>query len=287
MLPGASVMRDETSLLPDDEVHIWETHLDSIPRELWRLILSSDEVRVLHRLRTELVRDRFVGRRIFRRAVLAFYTSLAPQNLVFATNAWGKPVLASGNAGAKLEFSTASSRDVALLAVTGNMPAGVDLEYIDAGFDFLPLLEGQCSEADLQRLSRLPADVQRTAFFQRWTELESYGKAVGQGLSVAWPLQFPDWRPAGGPVERTAVVQGHDGIDWWLRSLNLHSEGYCAALCCRVPPRRIKYFCLQAVADPRTATEESRFLLRFTPDVQFRVSFRAVSDIGRPPSNIR
>lgn len=287
MLPGASVMGDATSLLPEGEVHIWETQLDSIPREMWRLILSSDEVRVLHRLRTESVRDRFVGRRIFRRAILALYTGLAPQNLVFATNPWGKPVLASGNAGAKLEFSTASSRGVALLAVTGNMPAGVDLEYIDAGFDFLPLLEGQCDSADLLRLSRLPADVQRTAFFQRWTQLESYGKAVGQGLSAPWPLQFPDWRRAGGPAGITAVLQGHDGIDWWLHSLNLDSEGYCAALCSRVPPRRLKYFCLKAVADSRTATDESSFLLRCTPHMQFRVSCRAVSELGQPPANIR
>jgi 4'-phosphopantetheinyl transferase len=272
MIPEAGITGDRGQALPEGDVHIWETQLAPVPGDLWQQMLSRDELQRLNQLRTESGRERFIGRRIFRRVVLAYYTGLPPHKLVFEANSWGKPVLAAQAAGGRLEFSAASSRHVALLAVARNMPIGADLEYIDAGFDFLSVLKNLCCDDDLQQFSRLPATVQGAAFFHRWTELESYGKAAGQGLSAPSPEKFPEWRWPGSLPAMARKIHAPDGTDWWLHSLNLHSRKYCAALCCRGQAGRLKYFRLTAAADSANAMIADECLLLSTPYLQFRVS---------------
>jgi 4'-phosphopantetheinyl transferase len=72
-----------------------------------------------------------------------------------------------------IEFNLSHAGDWALIAVTHNVPVGVDIERIREKIDMAPLLE---------RLGESNLPAAREELYQRWTRREARSKAAGGAL---------------------------------------------------------------------------------------------------------
>lgn len=122
-------------------------------------------------------RTRFVVGRGGLRALLGPLLELPPPAVPLVTNAFGKPQLA---APAGIQFNVAHSGNWVLLAL-GARPVGIDVEEVQAGFDFAAVAAARFSAAEQEEIARAPDS--RAAFYARWTRHEARAKAAGHGLA--------------------------------------------------------------------------------------------------------
>lgn len=131
-------------------------------------------------------RRAYVLAHALRRVALAQTLKLAPADLVFASDAQGKPLL-TAPLGQEIYFSLSHSRALVACAVTRTGPVGIDVACRQDGDADLDLLAGLVDLPDAQqRAAELGADPAEQFFFY-WTALESFWKAEGSGLSSANP----------------------------------------------------------------------------------------------------
>src|SRR5206468_1370284 len=97
-----TLARGEIHVLVVDTTQPWH---DEIDREL----LDVSERARLSRLKSEVDRSRFLRRRIARREILGAYSGVAPGDLAFVTNRWGKPALDPSSSAVGLHFNASHS----------------------------------------------------------------------------------------------------------------------------------------------------------------------------------
>ncbi len=112
------------------------------------------------------------------RAVAAESLRISPEFLSFANEKQGKPVLAS-HAGFHFNLSHSGSW---VACASGDSPLGVDVEHLRPLDP--DLLESVLSAEERLTMEACPAAGQARQFFLYWTVKESYGKALGLGLSL-------------------------------------------------------------------------------------------------------
>ncbi|WP_448604512.1 4'-phosphopantetheinyl transferase family protein [Thermoleptolyngbya sp.] len=171
--------------LSSTDIHLWRVNVEGCAKNLSFLasVLSPDEQARAAKFRQEGDRTRFITCRGILRHLLSRYTSLAPSEICFSYNVYGKPELAtSGNITPPLQFNLSHSGGLALYAFTLKDLIGVDLEQ-HRPLDVLALAQSVFSEPERAVLNRLSATEQLTQFLQIWTCKEAYLKAIGQGLS--------------------------------------------------------------------------------------------------------
>lgn len=132
--------------------------------------LSEDEAARAGRFRFEEDRIRWIRARSSLRLILAKYAGGDPASLVFRYGERGKPALLSAT---RIEFNLSHAGDWAMVAVSGSIPAGVDIERMRANVDMAALLR-RLGEADLPSS---PMDL-----YHRWTRREARTKAAGGAL---------------------------------------------------------------------------------------------------------
>lgn len=237
-LPPAAMEWKEVWLPPpaayvaeDDAVHVWRTCLDVPPAAhdtLWHT-LSPDERARAGSFHRAYDRVRFIAARGYLRVILGRYLARPPDQLRFAANAYGKPVLVPEHHGTPPHFSVSHSRALALYAITGRRQVGIDLEYIQPDFPYREIAEQFFSPREIATLLALPVAWQRGAFFAGWTRKEAYVKARGIGLSL--PLNQFDVSLAPGEPPALLRVHGieHEAAQWSLHHLQPDS-GYAAAV---------------------------------------------------------
>lgn len=117
------------------------------------------------------------------RTVLAAHLSCEPKDLMFSSNAQGKPQLAQPNTG--LQFNLSHSGEwLALVIAQGCSTIGVDIEHCQRRNDVLNIADRYFSVAELNELFAQQQASQRNRFFDYWTLKEAYIKAQGQGLAI-------------------------------------------------------------------------------------------------------
>jgi len=228
--------------LERDEVHLWWRRIGmgegSAAARAW---LSDDERRRCERFHREQDARAFAARRVFLRSVLASYLGRRPGELVFESNAWGKPTLV--RPAVDLAFNLSRSGERMLLGVTWGRELGVDVERVDPrlrdGEELSTLSARVLTPAERACFSSLPDDERPAAFVRAWARKEAVLKALGTGLSRApssvevglqplGPLEartldeqvFP--RPRGGRLLDVAAPEGFaacvvaEGHDWDL-----------------------------------------------------------------------
>lgn len=169
--------------LPPHQVHVWRGQL-GFPAELLNSLhecLSQEERERAERFRFPADRDRYVAAHGIVRHVLGRYLHCAPDQLVFASNEHGKPMLPSR----ALEFNLSHSGDFVLVAVTRARRVGVDVERIRSGISSSVIAQRYFSKEEFAELQALPLRQREAAFFTCWTRKEAYIKARGLGLSLA------------------------------------------------------------------------------------------------------
>jgi 4'-phosphopantetheinyl transferase len=153
------------------EVHVWVLALDSVERRRETRFAAAD------------TRRRFELRRAGLHRVLAGYLGIAPDEVVIDRTCarcgdpdHGKPRLPGG----QLEFSTAATRDIAVIAVaSGGVRLGVDVEPVGAVDATLAgrLPDSLFTEGERQAV----ADGALTPE-TLWLRKEALSKAIGTGL---------------------------------------------------------------------------------------------------------
>ena len=221
----------------DRTVHVWAVRLDDATVDLdrGRKLLSSEEHERAARFHFEQHRRRYEISHIALHKILSGYLQIDPARLYFDLGANGKPKLPASLAASGVDFNLSHSNEMALLAVTASGEVGVDIEFVKPNFQFQEIAERFFTAKEVAALRRLPADLQRQAFFKCWTSKEAFLKAKGTGLSGKLDEVEIDLSAAG-LVRIDADVPG-----WSLAELIFNSE-YQAALVTQEKPKTIRCY---------------------------------------------
>ncbi|WP_157839144.1 4'-phosphopantetheinyl transferase family protein [Streptomyces flavidovirens] len=104
---------------------------------------------------------------------------VAPSEIWLEHEAGGRPVL--GGAGKSLHVSVTHARGALAVALTGLAPVGVDVEVVRR-LRAAAMARAWLDPAEAAWVTGLPEEDQSVAFLWLWTQKESVGKALGQGL---------------------------------------------------------------------------------------------------------
>jgi 4'-phosphopantetheinyl transferase len=172
--------------LAENEVHVWRASLEvpaSSVEHLQRLLVDG-EIERARRFYFEKDRRHWIVAHAVLRTLLGRYLRVEPRTLVFATNEYGKPSIASPLAERRLHFNLSHSGDLALYAFAYDKELGIDVERMRVGIDYMDLATRYFSVYERTALRALPADRQEEAFFLCWSRKEAYIKARGKGVSL-------------------------------------------------------------------------------------------------------
>jgi 4'-phosphopantetheinyl transferase len=121
------------------------------------------------------------------RLILGAYSGIAPEDIAFSMNEFGKPELANAAASGphgRLRFNLSHTEGLALLALCRGADVGTDVEAVRSMSDFELIAESHFSESEVAALQAFDAGERQRAFFRCWTRKEAFLKAHGRGLSI-------------------------------------------------------------------------------------------------------
>lgn len=216
--------------LGPNDIHIWRASLDqSTTREqLFRKLLTADELLKADRFRFEKDRRHFTVARGVLRKLLSSYLGCSPATLQFDYSDYGKPSLTADYASA-LRFNLAHSGGVALYAFTKVGEIGIDLEFIRPEFTGDEIARRYFSAREVASLECLVEQKRHQAFFNCWTRKEAFIKAKGLGLS----LGLDQFDVTLAPDEAAAVLHTRwdetEAPRWSLRAIDV-GAGFAGAI---------------------------------------------------------
>ena len=194
--------------------------------------LSDDERARADRLRFDDKRQQAIVSRGLLRGVLGWALDVEPGAIAFASNNFGKPLLAGEFAEADLAFNVSHSGDRLLLAVSHGLAVGVDIERVRPNIDFLRLSERYFSPneaAALAAVSRTHPHALVESFFCCWTRKEAVIKAVGSGVFAGLDRFDVTLGPSDPPAVLATRWPDDSPAAWSLTHLPL-GDGYVGAV---------------------------------------------------------
>lgn len=224
-----------STALDPNEIHLWLAFYDEIAdRHLhvaYRDLLNEAEKEQEPRFYFERDRRRYLITRALTRTVLARYLNLDPKELVFSTNAYGRPQLDNVQAlEAGLSFNLSHTHSLIVLGVTRQRELGVDVENFRGREVSLDVADRYFAMPEVEVLNAAAPHEQQYRFFEYWTFKESYIKARGMGLSLPldkFSFQYPDDRA----VEIAIHPElGDDAARWQFWQFRAASD-YLVAIC--------------------------------------------------------
>ncbi|WP_020502482.1 4'-phosphopantetheinyl transferase family protein [Sciscionella marina] len=150
----------------------------------WRFLLDEGEQARADRFRQAIDTARFVTGRAVAKLAIADHLGRKPADVWFRlycancdSAEHGKPVVDG------VEFSIAHSGSFVLVAVTGEIPVGVDVEFVNQRTDVDSLAGSVLSETERAEFTATGDAARRAAFFTYWARKEALVKSTGLGLS--------------------------------------------------------------------------------------------------------
>ena len=156
------------------------------------------------RLARESDREAFIVSRIALRSILGRACGLAPQDVRFTRNSWGKLSVVGPLAGA-IDFSVSHAKGLSVIAVSDGRPVGIDVEKMREFPDKSRIAADVFGDDVAQQLHESPVKLQDVLFLQLWTAAEAFVKAQGVGFA-GWGGKVPLWLSEG----RSPQVQFRD-----------------------------------------------------------------------------
>ena len=180
-------------------VRVWAADLDATPATDSSHLLPAGERERVARAGSDLVRRRFVARRILLRQALGEATGMAPGRLVLERRCarCTRPHPAPLSDGTRTHWWSSSSAGPLVVLAAAAWPVGIDVEPV-SGHDGWQAIARRYFAAG--EAAAIGDDLH--AFLRSWTLKEAYLKAQGLGL-------------AGGldALDCTGLAAGPDG--WW------------------------------------------------------------------------
>lgn len=189
-LPAGEVQLSVTPLARARDLALADQYLE--------LLSPAEQVQRL-RFHFERDRHRYLVTRALVRTVLSWHVGIPPEELAFAADAYGRPLLVNpGEAARAITFNVSHSNDLLICAVRRGGALGVDTENLQRGAS-LDSADRYFANVEAVDLRALPVSRQQSRFLELWTLKESYIKARGLGLSL--PLNEFGFRfPADGEL---------------------------------------------------------------------------------------
>ncbi|WDL95263.1 4'-phosphopantetheinyl transferase family protein [Alicyclobacillus sp. ALC3] len=181
----------ESGFIAGTTAHIWHASVADVAASImdYYAVLSDTEKVRADRFHSLEDRRDYVLRRAVRRLILAEYVGCDPREVEFGTYQHGKPFLLGSNG--SIRFNVTYTKHVVLVGVTNGTELGIDVEFINREFDWLPVARKFFPEHQLKDLRSRTGDAARTLFFSLWTQTEAILKARGVGLSgIKEALEF-------------------------------------------------------------------------------------------------
>jgi 4'-phosphopantetheinyl transferase len=185
-------------------------------------LLAPDERARADRFHFADDRRRYIAGRAEVRRRLADRSGTSPEGAELEFGPQGRPALL-GREDADFNFS--HSRGWAILAVTGGITVGIDIEAVQPGIAASGIAEHFFSSAEVGHLASLPDAVKDRAFTECWTRKEAYLKGKGGGLSLpldGFDVSFGPDRP---PKLLRSAIEPSDVDRWTLVDLTEHVPG--------------------------------------------------------------
>lgn len=244
-------------------VQVWRVDLDcaeAVRTELYSY-LSTDERDRAARFKFEHHRHHFIAARGYLRLILAAFLSQPPVSLVFEYGDRGKPFLATSPRPhaptPPLYFNVSHSGGVALYAISGDRPVGIDIEAIRTVSSIADLAQRFFFAEEAAVIKNLVPPQQETAFFRGWTRKEAYLKATGDGLAGLESIPVTLLTPASAHTPTQMSI----GENWWLTDVELE-PGFVGAIA-------VSMAMPNAIAQPESRLPPASNRQMSPPSVQF------------------
>jgi 4'-phosphopantetheinyl transferase len=173
--------------LPDDEVHIWQTRLDSPSAfiEGLRELLSAEERQKADLFHSNRDQKRHTLARGLLRLVVARLTDKSPELLKIGSTPLGKPYLLLDVDQPRIEFNISHSEDLIYMAITNRRAVGIDIERVQDDLPFEMIAKDVFSAIEFDELMAIDPALRLDSFYTCWTRKEALYKAKGKGLTAA------------------------------------------------------------------------------------------------------
>jgi phosphopantetheinyl transferase len=151
--------------------------------DLYQDMLSSDDLVAINQFRSSPARSCAIAGRILLRIGLSHAVDgrLAPEDWRIVLSSNGKPVIGKGQP--EIQFSISHTDQVAAVAISQNLPVGIDVESVEHPAT-KELIDAFCCGCERALLTDAPANQSSREFIRLWTLKEAYSKMIGLGHSV-------------------------------------------------------------------------------------------------------
>jgi 4'-phosphopantetheinyl transferase len=163
-------------------VHIYCMDLSCLNGDI--KILDKEEKDRAGRFKFEHHRKRFIAAHSGLRKILMKYI---PENPAILKDSHGKPYLRDYP---EIQFNLTHSEEMALCALTIDIPLGIDVEYTNKSHDILGISEKFFAREEFLNIQS--SENPQQLFFQYWTRKEAYLKAKGIGIVNGLDQKIPD-----------------------------------------------------------------------------------------------
>jgi len=223
-------------MIPDSaRIDLWCTFpvaiSDQALLQTYQNLLSDSERKQHQQFYFAKDRHRYLITRALTRTVLSRYTSIAADQLTFATNEFGKPrIINDLGLNQEIAFNITHADNLILIGVTRDCALGVDTENSQNRTISRELAEYSFAVQEVADFLAQPIEQQQQRFFEFWTLKESYIKARGMGLSI--PLkQFSFRFPRENLIELDIDALQHDAPERWRFWQLRLAKDYLVAVC--------------------------------------------------------
>ncbi|MFO0908589.1 MAG: 4'-phosphopantetheinyl transferase superfamily protein [Isosphaeraceae bacterium] len=216
---------------PEDQVVVWRFTLDVSDDaiEPMRRLLAPEEIGRAERLRTEVLRSRFIAGRATLRRILGRALGVDPKRVEFAYGLRGKPALEGIST---LEFNLAHTGGSAVCALSARGPLGVDIEAIRPMENAERIIGRYFTPREQAEFLAHSPGSRLGAFYRGWTRKEAFLKATGEGLAASldsFEVSLAQDREDGGPLLLRVGDDPTAAGRWTLRDVNVGVD-HAAAL---------------------------------------------------------
>jgi len=142
------------------------------------ILLSEEEHRQATSMGSAGARRRFAARRSVRRLVLSERCGIAPLELDFDRNSFGKPMIKDSS----IWFSSSSSGLIGVLAISDRHEVGIDVQEATDNETLLLGLDAYISDSERLAIGSVGTDL-NPLLHRLWTRKEAAAKALGIGLT--------------------------------------------------------------------------------------------------------
>lgn len=218
---------------PTHEIHLWRLHATRFATYLaaYDALLSAPEKAQAQRYQSPPARQRYILGHGMARLLISHMAQVAPQDLIWQTNRYGKPSLQPlqrADTPLPYQFNIAHNDHWILCALAHQRPVGVDVETIRPTPDDLPAMAKYCLHPDdyHQFLAHPAAQVQ--LFYQHWTQKEAYLKALGIGIATQKTMPMLKLSPRHDHMASIIDPQPVDSRTWYSHLIPLDATSLAA-----------------------------------------------------------